>query len=202
MKRIVFSWLVALVLWTLMFLPYIGLPVSFWVTMSTSALILTTLSLCLGGVPPLRFRLTELVWAVVIAAALWGVFWVGDRVSSWMFDFARPQVNLIYDLKDGQNMQWVALALLLIIGPAEELFWRGYLQRSLAARYTPDIAFAVTVAAYTLVHLPSLNFMLIMAALVCGLAWGLLYRFFPQHLTAIVVSHALWDAAAFVWFPF
>lgn len=202
MKRIVFSWLVALVLWTLMFLPYIGLPVSFWVSMSTSALILTTLSLCLGGVPPLRFRLTELVWAVVIAAALWGVFWVGDRVSSWMFDFARPQVNLIYDLKDGQNMQWVALALLLIIGPAEELFWRGYLQRSLAARYTPDIAFVVTVAAYTLVHLPSLNFMLIMAALVCGLAWGLLYRFFPQHLTAIVVSHALWDAAAFVWFPF
>lgn len=202
MKRIVFSWLVALVLWTLMFLPYIGLPVSFWVAMSTSALILTTLSLCLGGVPPLHFRLTEFVWAVVIAAALWGVFWVGDRVSSWMFDFARPQVNLIYDLKDGQNMQWVALALLLIIGPAEELFWRGYLQRSLAARYTPDIAFAVTVAAYTLVHLPSLNFMLIMAAMVCGLAWGLLYRFFPQHLTAIVVSHALWDAAAFVWFPF
>ena len=24
----------------------------------------------------------------------------------------------------------------------------------------------------------------------------------PQHFTAIVGSHALWDAAAFIWFPF
>jgi hypothetical protein len=47
-----------------------------------------------------------------------------------------------------------------------------------------------------------MNFMLIMAAFTCGVCWGLLYRLFPQHFPAIVLSHALWDAAAFVWFPF
>ena len=55
--------------------------------------------------------------------------------------------------------------------------------------------------AYTLVHVPSLNPMLILAAMVCGIAWGGLYRLFPKQLPAILVSHALWDAAAFVWWP-
>lgn len=40
-----------------------------------------------------------------------------------------------------------------------------------------------------------------MAALVAGAAWGALYRFFPSRLPAIVISHALWDAAVFIWFP-
>ena len=139
---------------------------------------------------------------VGIAVLLWGVFWLGDKVSQWMFDFARPQVDLIYGMKDGQSPLWVSLALLLIIGPAEELFWRGYVQRTLSSTYSPNIAFLVTTIIYALVHLPSGNFMLIMAALVCGIAWGGLYRLFPRHLTAIILSHALWDAAAFVWFPF
>ena len=44
--------------------------------------------------------------------------------------------------------------------------------------------------------------MLIMAAMVCGIFWGGLYWLMPNHLKAIIVSHALWDAAAFVWLPF
>jgi len=39
------------------------------------------------------------------------------------------------------------------------------------------------------------------AAGVCGLFWGALYRFFPRHLLALVISHAAWDVAVFVLFP-
>ena len=80
-------------------------------------------------------------------------------------------------------------------------FWRGFVQRCLSVRWGADAAFVVTTLVYALVHLPSMNFMLIMAALTCGICWGGLYRLFPKHLPAIVLSHALWDAAAFVWFP-
>jgi membrane protease YdiL (CAAX protease family) len=45
------------------------------------------------------------------------------------------------------------------------------------------------------------NFMLIMAAAVAGFIWGLAYRFFPERLGAIIISHALWDCAVFIWFP-
>ncbi len=202
MKRLVLSILVAACLWFLMFSPWTAALVPFWPAMTCSALLLTCLAFLFGGRPAWHFRLSDVLWGVAIAVVLWGVFWLGDKVSQWMFSFARPQVNLIYDMKEGQSSVWLALALLLIIGPAEEIFWRGYVQRTLVSRFSPDAAFLLATAAYTLVHLPSLNFMLIMAALVCGVMWGGLYRLFPQHFTAIVVSHALWDAAAFVWFPF
>ena len=111
-------------------------------------------------------------------------------------------MNLIYGMKDGMSPLTLSLLLLCVIGPAEEIFWRGFIQRSLSARYSPTLAFIVTTAIYTLVHLPSGNFMLIMAALVCGIAWGGLYWLWPNRLPSIIISHAVWDAAAFVWFPF
>ena len=198
---------VAAVLWFLMFSPWTAPLLPFWWCMTASACILTTLALtkggraCLGG-----FRSAslwrQLLAGVLIAAALWLVFFVGDKVSQWLFNFARPQVNLIYGMKDGISPLLLSLLLLCIIGPAEEIFWRGYVQRTLTKLLSPDMALIVTTAVYALVHLPSGNFMLIMAALTCGIVWGGLYRLFPQWLPAIILSHALWDAAAFVWLPF
>jgi membrane protease YdiL (CAAX protease family) len=118
-----------------------------------------------------------------------------------MFDFARPQVNLIYGMKEGENPIVLSLLMLFIIGPAEEIFWRGYIQNNFSKRWNPNIGFIVTTLIYGLVHISKFNFMLIMAALVAGFIWGLAYRFFPERLGAIILSHALWDCAVFIWFP-
>ncbi|MCR5180461.1 MAG: CPBP family intramembrane metalloprotease [Bacteroidaceae bacterium] len=194
--------LLAAIFWFIMFFPHLGLTFNFWLLMTISSLCLTLIALFLGGRPDVHISLGELLAGIIIAIVLWGVFWVGDKVSQWLFDFARPQVDLIYGIKGDTPPSLIALLLLFIIGPGEELFWRGYIQRRLSARWSPDIGFLVATAAYTLIHIPSLNFILVMAAMVCGIIWGGLFRLFPQHFTAIVVSHALWDAAAFVWFPF
>ncbi|MBO7068224.1 MAG: CPBP family intramembrane metalloprotease [Bacteroidaceae bacterium] len=201
-KNLVCSLMVATLLWFLMFAPVVTLPFGFWWAMSGSAVILMALALGFGGKPPLHFSINEINMGVGFAVVLWCIFWVGDKVAEWLFCFARPQIDLIYSMKDGQDPLWVSLALLCVIGPAEELFWRGYVQRTLWAAYSPDKAFVITTAVYTLVHLPSCNFMLIMAALVCGIVWGGLYRLMSNNLTAIVLSHAIWDASAFVWHPF
>ena len=42
---------------------------------------------------------------------------------------------------------------------------------------------------------------LIMAAMVAGAVWGFIYYLYPQRLGALIVSHALWDVAVFIWFP-
>ena len=202
MCRIVISLILAAALWFVMFFPYLGLDLNFWAMMTSSSLLLTAYALALGGKPRGRLAWMELLLGAAIAIILWCVFWLGDKCSQWLFDFARPQVDLIYGIKDGTSPSLIALLLLLIIGPGEEIFWRGYVQRHLSERFSPNKGFILATAAYTLIHVPSLNFMLVMAALVCGIAWGFLYRLIPQHFTAIVVSHALWDAAAFVWFPF
>lgn len=203
MIRLVFSLLLAAVLWTLMFSPWTAPYVSFWWMMAGSALILSALATFFRPRwwMDTRWNLANVYWGIGVAVGLWGVFWLGDRVSSWLFDFARPQVDLIYGMKSGESPWLLSVLLLLLIGPAEEVFWRGYVQRTLSIRWNPNIGFLASTLLYAVVHAPSCNFMLLMAALVAGVVWGGLYRFFPNRLSALIVSHALWDAAVFVWFP-
>lgn len=146
-------------------------------------------------------RLEECCRRGGIGCCLWGVFWLGDKASAWLFDFARPQVELIYGMKTGENPWLLSILLLILIGPAEEIFWRGYVQNALSKRWSPNVGFIVTTLVYALVHIWSFNFMLVMAALVVGAIWGLAYRLYPQKLGALIVSHAVWDVAVFVVFP-
>ena len=149
----------------------------------------------------MRIGFSDVLIGTALAALLWGFFWVGDRLSSLMFDFARPQVDMIYGMKAGENPLMLTLLMLFIIGPAEEIFWRGYIQKNLSAKWNPNVGFIVATLIYSLVHVSKFNFMLIMAAAVAGFVWGLAYRFFPERLGAIIISHALWDCAVFIWFP-
>ena len=177
MKRLVFTLLLALVLWTVMFSPWTAPHVPFWWTMAGSALTLCILSTCFnpGWWRQVRWSPSNILLGVLIAVGLWLVFWTGDKVSAWLFDFARP--------------------------PAEEIFWRGYVQRTLSLRWGANAGFAVSTLCYALVHAGACNFMLLMSALVAGVVWGGLYRFFPERFAAIILSHALWDVAVFIWFP-
>ena len=208
-QRLVIAVLTAALLWFYMFSPWTGGWPNFWVVMSCSAVILTTLGL---SFTPDRKELLkiekpalQLLGGIVIAFALWGIFWIGDKVSSWMFTFARPEVDSVYAMKTGLPAWLIAVLLLCLIGPAEELFWRGYVQRTmsriLGGKNPEDKAFIITAVIYALVHIWSFNFMLIMAALVAGLVWGLIYRLRPQALPALIISHALWDALVFVLLP-
>lgn len=203
MKRLLLSLLLAAVLWAVMFLPWTAPYVSFWWMMAGSALTLSLLAILFrpDEWKDVHWSVANVCLGVGIAIGLWGVFWLGDRVSSWLFDFARPQVDLIYGMKAGESPWLLSFLLLLLIGPAEEVFWRGYVQHTLSLRWNPNIGFIVSTLLYAMVHAPSCNFMLLMAALVAGVVWGGLYRLFPRRLSALVVSHALWDAAVFVWFP-
>ena len=207
MRRLAAAIVIAFLLWFVMFSQWTAPHLNFWWAMTFSACVLIALSRSkINNLPSLLGRagerlLSPLFEAIIIASLLYLLFWVGDKLSQELFTFARPQVDSIYQMKDGTPSWLIALLLLFIIGPAEELFWRGYVQRTLTQRWTANAGFVVTTLIYTAVHLPSMNFMLIMAAFTCGFCWGLLYRLFPQHFPAIVLSHALWDAAAFVWFP-
>ena len=203
MKKTIFTIILAFVLWTVMFSPWTASYVNFWWMMTGSACTLSILATIFapGWWKRVKLTPTDILLGIVIAAALWGVFWIGDKLSQLMFNFARPQVDLIYGMKDGESMWLLTALMLFLIGPAEEIFWRGYIQQNLSQRWNPNIGFIVTTAIYALVHAGSLNFMLTMAAMVAGAVWGLLYRFFPNRFGAIIVSHAVWDVAVFIWFP-
>ena len=202
------SVILAAVLFFVMFSPWTSPYVNFWYTMTATAIILTSVSLyrCRETIKELKsISLKTLFWwfvaGLLIAFVLWWAFWIGDKVSAWMFGFARPQVDMIYGMKSGTSPVVIALLLLFIIGPGEELFWRAFLQRRLMEKWGKNAGFIAATACYTLVHIWSFNFMLVMAAMVAGICWGFLYRLSPKLLPALIVSHAVWDVSAFILFP-
>lgn len=225
MKKILACITLAFVLWTIMFSPWTAPHLNFWLCMAGSAILLTGLTFAIDGVwwkqldipeGKSRYWMENIALGIGIAIVLWGIFWIGDKLSQLMFpSFARGQVNSIYGMKDGFSGIILSLLLLFVIGPSEEIFWRGFIQKRLAdhlshwktfrvGKLVLDARFwamIIGVFIYALVHLFSFNFMLIMAALVCGIVWGGLYWLWPNRFPAILLSHALWDAAVFIWFP-
>ena len=195
MKRIIIPLLIAAFLWFFMFSPWTSGIFNFWTAMSFSAIVLMNMAFALRPqwwIEDVKFDWKNFAGGVGLAVVLWGVFWLGDKASAWLFDFARPQVELIYGMKTGENPWLLSILLLILIGPAEEIFWRGYVQNALSKRWSPNVGFIVTTLVYALVHIWSFNFMLVMAALVVGAIWGLAYRLYPQKLGALIVSHAVW----------
>lgn len=215
--RILIPIAVAAVLWFYMFSPWTAGLTNFWLTMTFAAVVLTMMALLFADRQKLfpaedrSFKniVLQIFLGIMIAFSLWGIFWLGDKISQWMFDFARPQVDAVYGMKTGLPDGVIALLLLFVIGPAEEFFWRGFVQREMVKFFpsrkglfsAENVGFAVTTVVYALVHIWSFNCMLVMAALVAGFIWGLLYRLRPSLLPALIVSHAVWDALVFVILP-
>lgn len=199
--------------WFVLFSPWTAGFVNFWGGMAMAAGVLTISSLVAGNAErrdaalprwsfgeAFEFKITHLWVGLAAAAILYGVFFLGDLISAMLFDFAKPQVAGIYGTKS-QASPWIIGSLLMFwIGPAEEIFWRGYVQRKLSQSLGGWTGLIVATLIYTLIHIWSFNFMLIMAALICGVFWALMYKYFRSVWPGII-SHAVWDAVIFVVFP-
>jgi hypothetical protein len=134
------------------------------------------------------------------AAVLYATFWVGDRVSRKIVPTADRDIEEIYALRELRPRDETALRLATIIGPAEELFWRGLIQQGFMRRYGRLQGTVLGVAAYGGVHVVTGNFTLFGAATVAGVWWCLLYAL-GMPLGALVVSHVAWDIWIFLLQP-
>lgn len=207
-RKLYIAIFIAFALWYAMFSPWTAPRIPFWPMMSLSAGILLMMAFGFRYdwrdllQQTLRSRCKSLLYGFALAAFLWGIFWIGDKASSFLFGFASGQVDHVYTLKEGISSGTIAVLLLILIGPAEEIFWRGYVQRTLADFYGPNRAMFFSIGAYTLVHLFSFNFMLLAAAAVLGCVWSFFFRLSPKTLPTLIISHALWDTAVFVLLPF
>jgi membrane protease YdiL (CAAX protease family) len=139
----------------------------------------------------LRPALPEVALGVASAAVLWAVFFAGDRLVTRWFPRLSAQVDGLYAVR-GETTTARMPFVLAVIGPAEEVFWRGLVQ----AR----AGIAVALVAYALVHVWERKPILLLAALVGGAFWGALFAW-RGTLVAPIVSHLLWDLAIIVWFP-
>jgi membrane protease YdiL (CAAX protease family) len=199
--RLVFwTWPLAFGLWFFAFAVPAG---NFWPKISISAALLASLGLKLShgersGLLTVRTR--HLWLGPLSAVVLYGIFWLGKVLSSIIFPFASGEISNIYLNKTELDPFIIGLLLLFIMGPAEEIYWRGFVQRTLSRRLGAMTGVLLTSAIYALVHVFALNLMLVIAAAVCGLFWGWLYQR-EQSLIPLIISHSLWDVLIFVIFP-
>ena len=151
--------------------------VNFWIGMGTAASVLALLSFWFAGVPMKRTEWTgrAVLIGLVSAALLYAIFALGNTLSGWLFRFAPHQVSAIYDIRHEGSPLAMALVLLFITSPAEEVFWRGFIQRWFTHRFGGKAGWLLAVCVYAGVHVFSGNLMLVMAALTAGLFWGWLY---------------------------
>ena len=176
--------------------------------MSTNLVILLSLVLLFDKsyIPMIRKDLDDGITRKILiglasAIALYFVFFVGNYLSRLIFNFAGEGIEGVYQFKGDASGIRILVLMALIIGPGEELFWRGFIQRHFEDKLGKWTGFLVGAAFYTGVHVFSGNPMLILAALVAGLFWGWMYMKY-RSMTMNIVSHTIWDVAVFLVVPF
>jgi membrane protease YdiL (CAAX protease family) len=178
-------------------------PGNFWVLMAAGVGGLGLLALRIRGAFPVEegIRISDLATGAASAAVLYGIFALGRVVVGRFLPLAPQEITSVYVLRSQAPAWVIAVLLLLVIGPGEELFWRGVVQWGLVARLGPGLGWAAATAIYGAVHLAAANPMLIVAALVAGGFWGLLYLRIGR-IAPLVISHVVWDLLVFLVLPF
>jgi hypothetical protein len=131
------------------------------------------------------------------AGVLYLTFQAGDRFARRFVPGGDAQIRDIYTLRTLRPQGEIATRLALIIGPAEEIFWRGLVQSALMRRFGRWRGAALAAAAYGGVHVVTGNFTLMGAASVAGAHWCALYAA-GVPLGALIVSHTSWDVWIFL----
>src|SRR5438093_532444 len=140
----------------------------------------------------LRFRERDVALGLLSAVGLYAIFQAGDRMARSVMPKGSQEIGDIYALRSLRPKSEIATRLATVIGPAEELFWRGFVQRRVGA--------AGAVLAYGGAHLVTGNATLIGAATVAGVFWGALPAV-GMSMPALITSHVAWDSWIFLLAP-
>ncbi len=144
-----------------------------------------------------RARPADLARGLASAGALYGIFRVGDRFARRVMPNGAAEIDEIYRKRGLAPDRLIAGALVLLIAPGEELFWRGLVNRYLVQRLGPVGGNAAGATMYGAVHLVSGNLTLTGAAAVAGAFWSL-EHLAQGRMAPLIVSHVAWDVWIFL----
>jgi membrane protease YdiL (CAAX protease family) len=172
----------------------------FWPRMTRTGLGLAAVGL-LGSGAARRTRIgpRDVVAGAASGAWLYLVFRAGDPVARRLLPRGDAEIRGLYALGTLRPRGELA-ARLALVGPAEELFWRGFVQEALAARHGRWRGAVLATVAYAGAHVATGNLVLVGAAGVAGAQWSAMYAA-GVPLGTLVVSHAIWDLWIFLLRP-
>lgn len=200
MIRLYFGLALAAALWGIVFRLRL---VNFWMEITAAVVVIAAFALYSGkdelkGAFSYRSGMT--MAGIAGAAFLYVAFVIGSWASRQILPFAAEQIADVYGVRGTAPAWLIATLLAAVIAPGEEIFWRGYVQGTLAFNLGETRGWLLMAAFYALVHLWAWNLVLIVSAFLCGLFWGYFYYRFKS-LVPCIISHVIWDLAIFVYYP-
>lgn len=157
------------------------------------------------GLAYLRVRLPTLVESLLVVAAPFGVIFVTAVVTQLsLIVGVEPSQHALSGLGDVDPQLYLYLVplMFLIVGPFEELLYRGVIQQRLRESFGPVAAISLTSVIFAAIHIPAHGFgnagvastAASLAALFAGsLIFGGLYEW-TKNLTVVALVHGLYNS--------
>ena len=173
-------------------LPFILWPLTFIVFKPYFMISMFFSTLLLSGVTLYFFRehidwgepSKSLISGIISAITLYLIFYTGNYIAG-IIGLGNYVAEVYKMIRTVKNIYTLLIGLALI-GLFEEIYWRGGLQ----GEFKDSYAWIKSTIPYTIVHISTLNPILVVAALIVGLILGLTAQYFG--LTASIISHITW----------
>jgi uncharacterized protein len=171
----------------------------FWYIFTASLLLLITYAILQVEVDDQVGFFSYIALGLLTGLLLYGLLWIGYHGIEILHIPLQQDVSQLYRWF-GPSLFWEYLALILVAGPGEELFWRGFVQKRLLNYFKPIVGIIIGAILYASVHVYSGKFILVFSAFLLGIAWGLLY-YWKKSMPLVIVSHLVFDIMIFIFLP-
>ncbi|PLT28941.1 CPBP family intramembrane glutamic endopeptidase [Peribacillus deserti] len=193
------------IFWSGLVLAHLGIFASyysvrgFWGTYTAASACLAVFALFAGEPRSIRFPFRKFMIGILSGLILYGIFYAGLTLLTFLnIDLAQAADQLYLFYKPEVLWQYLVLVLLLI--PAEELFWRSFIQGRLSRHFPGHVCILLSSLLYTLPMFYSKNAAMVLAGLTAGLLWGILFQR-TRSLGVVIVSHLTFDIFLLILLP-
>ena len=167
----------------------------FWYLYSGTALVMIALSIIQSGFDEKMPKKRYMLLGVTSGVAMYGLFYLGYQLIKWLPGGLDGTISNLFSKVQPDNI-WKLALLVLIIVPAEEVFWRGFVQQRMQQYIPAALSVLITALLAGSVFYFSGEWVWMAVAFVGGLFWGALYAW-KQSLPMLILSHLTFDLLFF-----
>ncbi|WP_019242504.1 MULTISPECIES: CPBP family intramembrane glutamic endopeptidase [Bacillus] len=172
----------------------------FWYLYTASILFCICFAIVIEGKKIHQSSINNMLFGVISGIALFAIFALGNYLIDLVnIKSISKDISQLYKLYS-PSLLWHYLVLFIIIIPGEEIFWRGFIQKKISNHFQAKATVAISAIMYTLPMIYSQNYALILAGLVAGMVWAILYQW-KNSLTLVIISHIIFDLFLLILFP-
>lgn len=174
--------------------------IPFWVIFTISFFLLSAAAILFANFDKKSISASNLAIAIFSGIMMYGLFSIGKMGSAFLFPNMLDEVADLY-MKIQPQLSWHFVVLFLIIIPGEELFWRGYIQKNIKAKFDNKlVAIVISSLLYTSANLYTFNPLFLLATFAGGVVWGTLYMW-KRNIFLTILSHLVFNLFLLVLFP-